>query len=275
VLLRSLLFVAAIVASLDTQATAEDKSILVASTMSTQDAALFGYLLPVFKEKTGIDVKMLAQGTSRALDTARHGDADVVFVHSKAAQEKFVLEGFGVKRYPVMYEDFVLIGPESDPAGVKGDDIVTALQTIKAKSASFISRGDRSGTYLAEIELWKVAGIDIAKDKGSWYRESHHGMGATLNTAAAWDAYVLSDRGTWLALKNNLGDLVIEVEGDKRLFNRYGVILVNPAKYPSAKKDLGQRFIDWLMSTECQSAIATYKINGQQLFHPDANDPDG
>jgi tungstate transport system substrate-binding protein len=275
VLLRSLLFVAAIVASLDTQATAEDKSILVASTMSALDAALFGYLFPIFKEKTGIDVKVLAQGTSRALDTARHGDADVVFVHSKAAQEKFVSEGFGVKRYPVMYEDFVLIGPESDPAGVKGDDIVTALQTIKAKSASFISRGDRSATYLAEIELWKVAGIDIAKDKGSWYRESHHGMGATLNTAAAWDAYVLSDRGTWLALKNNLGDLVIEVEGDKRLFNRYGVILVNPAKYPSAKKDLGQRFIDWLMSTECQSAIATYKINGQQLFHPDANDPDG
>ena len=274
-LLRSLLFVVAIVASLATQATAEDKSILVASTMSTQDAALFGYLLPTFKEKTGIDVKVLAQGTSRALDTARHGDADVVFVHSKAAQEKFVSEGFGVKRYPVMYEDFVLIGPESDPAGVKGDDIVTALQTIKAKSASFISRGDRSGTYMAEIELWKDAGIDIAKDKGSWYRESHHGMGATLNTAAAWDAYVLSDRGTWLALKNNLGDLVVEVEGDKRLFNRYGVILVNPAKYPSAKKDLGQQFIDWLISTECQSAIARYKINGQQLFHPDANDPDG
>ena len=274
-LLRSLLFVAAIVASLATQAAAEDKSILVASTMSTQDAALFGYLLPTFKEKTGIDVKVLAQGTSRALDTARHGDADVVFVHSKAAQEKFVSEGFGVKRYPVMYEDFVLIGPESDPAGVKGDDIVTALQAIKAKSASFISRGDRSGTYMAEIELWKDAGIDIAKDKGSWYRESHHGMGATLNTAAAWDAYVLSDRGTWLALKNNLGDLVIEVEGDKRLFNRYGVMLVNPAKYPSAKKDLGQQFIDWLISTECQSAIARYKINGQQLFHPDANDPDG
>jgi tungstate transport system substrate-binding protein len=243
--------------------------------MSTQDAALFGYLLPIFKEKTGIDVKMLAQGTSRALDTARHGDADVVFVHSKAAQEKFVSEGFGVKRYPVMYEDFVLIGPESDPAGVKGDDIVTALQTIKAKSASFISRGDRSGTNMTEIELWKDAGIDIAKDKGSWYRENHHGMGATLNTASALDAYVLSDRATWLALKSKLGDLVIEVEGDKRLFNRYGVILVNPVKYPSAKKDLGQQFIDWLISTECQNAIARYQINGQQLFHPDADDPDG
>ena len=274
-LLRSLLFVAVIVASLATQATAEDKSILVASTISTPDAALFGYLFPIFKEKTGIDVKVLAQGTSRALDTARHGDADVVFVHSKAAEEKFLSEGFGVKRYPVMYNDFVLIGPESDPAGVKGKDILTALRTIKAKSASFLSRGDRSGTYMAEIELWKDAGIDIAKDKGSWYRESHHGMGATLNTASALDAYVLSDRGTWLALKNNLGDLVIEVEGDKRLFNRYGVILVNPAKYPSAKKDLGQQFIDWLISTEYQNAIARYKINGQQLFHPDANDPDG
>ena len=275
VLIRSMPFIAAIITSLATQANAEDKSILVASTMSTLDAALFGYLLPVFKEKTGIDVKMLAQGTSRALETARHGDADVVFVHSKAAQEKFVLEGFGIKRYPVMYEDFVLIGPESDPAGVKGDDIVTALQTIKAKSVSFISRGDRSGTNMAEIELWTDAGIDIAKDKGSWYRESHHGMGATLNTASALDAYVLSDRGTWLALKNNLGDLVIEVEGDKRLFNRYGVILVNPVRFPSAKKDLGQQFIDWLISTECQNAIARYKINGQQLFHPDANDPDG
>ena len=274
-LIRSLPFIAAMIASLATQATAEDKFIRVASTSSMQDAALFGYLLPIFKEKTGIDVKVLAQGTSRALDTARHGDADVVFVHSKAAQEKFVSEGFGVKRYPVMYEDFVLIGPESDPAGVKGDDIVTALQTIKAKSASFISRGDRSGTYMAEIELWKDAGIDIAKDKGSWYRESHYGMGATLNTASALDAYVLSDRGTWLALKNNLGDLVIEVEGDKRLFNRYGVILVNPVRYPSAKKDLGQQFIDWLVSMECQNAIARYKINGQQLFHPDANDPDG
>jgi len=275
VLIRSLPSIAAIIASLATQATADDKFIRVASTMSTQDAALFGYLLPIFKEKTGIDVKVLAQGTSRALDTARHGDADVVFVHSKAAQEKFVSEGFGVKRYPVMYEDFVLIGPESDPAGVKGDDIVKALQTIKAKSVSFISRGDRSGTNMAEIELWKDAGIDIAKDKGSWYRESHHGMGATLNTASALDAYVLSDRGTWLALKNNLGDLVIEVEGDKRLFNRYGVILVNPVRYPSAKKDLGQQFIDWLVSMECQNAIARYKINGQQLFHPDANDPDG
>jgi tungstate transport system substrate-binding protein len=178
-------FIASIITSLATQATAEDKSILVASTMSTQDAVLFGYLFPIFKEKTGIDVKVLAQGTTRALDTARHGDADVVFVHSKTAQEKFVSEGFGVKRYPVMYEDFVLLGPESDPASVRGDEIVTALQTIKAKSVPFISRGDHSATNIKEIELWKDAGIDIAKERGSWYRESHHGMGATLNTASA------------------------------------------------------------------------------------------
>ena len=272
-LLRSLLFVAAIVASLATQATAEVKFIVVASTTSTQDSGLFSYLLPIFKEKTGIDVKVVAQGTGQALDTARRGEADVVFVHSKAAEEKFVSEGFGVKRCPVMYNDFVLIGPESDPAGVKGKDIVAALQTIKAKPAPFISRGDRSGTNMAEIELWKDAGIDITKDKGSWYKENGHGMGATLNTASALDAYVLSDRGTWLALKNNLGDLAIVVEGDKRLFNQYGVILVNPAKHPGVRRDLGQQFIDWRISTEGQNAIASYKINGQQLFYPNADDP--
>jgi tungstate transport system substrate-binding protein len=272
-MLRSLLFVAAIVASLATQATAEDKFIVVASTTSTQDSGLFSYLLPIFKEKTGIDAKVVAQGTGQALDTARRGEADVVFVHSKAAEEKFVSEGFGVKRCAVMYNDFVLIGPESDPARVKGTDILTALQTIKAKPAPFISRGDRSGTNMAEIELWKDAGIDIAKDNGSWYKESGHGMGATLNTASALDAYVLSDRGTWLALKNNLGDLAIVVEGDKRLFNQYGVILVNPAKHPGVRRDLGQQFIDWLISTEGQNAIASYKINGQQLFYPNADDP--
>ena len=272
-LLRPLLFVAAIVASLATQATAEVKFIVVASTTSTQDSGLFSYLLPIFKEKTGIDVKVLAQGTGRALDTARRGEADVVFVHSKAAEEKFVSEGFGVKRCAVMYNDLVLIGPESDPARVKGSDILTALQTIKAKPAPFISRGDRSGTNMAEIELWKDAGIDITKDKGSWYKENGHGMGATLNTASALDAYVLSDRGTWLALKNNLGDLAIVVEGDKRLFNQYGVILVNPAKHPGVRRDLGQQFIDWLVSAEGQNAIAGYKINGRQLFYPNADDP--
>ena len=271
-LIRTLLFVAAIVTSLATQAAAEDKSIVVASTTSTQDSGLFGYLLPIFKEKTGIDVKVVAQGTGQALDTARRGDADVVFVHSKAAEDTFVSEGFGVKRYPVMYNDFVLIGPENDPAGVKGKDIVTALQTIKAKSALFISRGDRSGTNMAEIELWKDAGIDIAKDKGLWYKEVGHGMGATLSTAAALDAYVLSDRGSCLAFKYP-DDLGIGLEGDKRLFNQYSVILVNPAKHPNVKKDLGQQFVDWPVSPEGQSAIASYKIKGQQRFFPNANDP--
>jgi tungstate transport system substrate-binding protein len=271
-LIRSLLFVAAIVTSLVAQATAQDKSIVVASTTSTQDSGLFEYLLPIFKQKTGIDVKVVVQGTGQALDTARRGDADVVFVHSKVEEEKFLSEGFGVKRCPVMYNNFVLIGPESDPAGLKGKDIVTALQTIKAKSAPFISRGDRSGTHIAEIELWKDAGIDIAKDKGSWYKEVGHGMGATLSTAAALDAYVLSDRGSWLAFKNP-GDLSIVVEGDKRLFNQYSVMLVNPAKHPNVKKDLGQQFIDWLISLEGQNAIAGYKIKGHQLFFPNANEP--
>jgi tungstate transport system substrate-binding protein len=253
-------------------AAAQDKSIVVASTTSTQDSGLFGHVLPMFKAKTGIDVKVVAQGTGQALDTARRGDADVVFVHAKPAEEKFLSEGFGVKRFPVMYNDFILIGPKSDPAGVKGSkDIVAALTAIKAKGADFISRGDKSGTHQAEINLWKVAGVDIAKDKGPWYKEIGQGMGAALNTASASNAYVLADRGTWLSFKNR-GDLVISVEGDKRLFNQYGVMLVNPAKHPSVKKDLGQQFIDWLVSPEGQKAIADYKINGEQLFYPNAND---
>ncbi len=254
------------------QAFAQDKSIVVASTTSTQDSGLFGYLLPIVKQKLGIEVKVLAQGTGQALDTARRGDADVVFVHAKSAEEKFLAEGFGVKRYPVMYNDFVLIGPKTDPAGVHGSDIVKALQTIKAKAAPFISRGDRSGTNIAELALWKQAGIDIAKDKGPWYKEIGQGMGAALNMASASNAYVLSDRGTWLAFKNR-GDLDIIVEGDKRLFNQYGVMLVNPAKHPHVKKELGQEFIDWLVSPDGQKTIAGYKINGQQLFYPNANDP--
>ena len=254
------------------QAYAQEKSIVVASTTSTQDSGLFGYLLPIVKEKTGIEVKVVAQGTGQALDTARRGDADVVFVHAKSAEEKFLAEGYGVKRYPVMYNDFILIGPKDDPAGVKGKDIVTALQTIKSKAAPFISRGDRSGTHIAELTLWKDAAIDIADDHGPWYREIGQGMGAALNMASASNAYVLSDRGTWLAFQNR-GDLAIVVEGDKRLFNQYGVMLVNPAKYPSVKKDLGQQFIDWLISPEGQKVIAGYKINGQQLFYPNANDP--
>jgi tungstate transport system substrate-binding protein len=252
---------------------AQDKSIVVASTTSTQDSGLFGYLLPLFKQKTGIDVKVVAQGTGQALDTARRGDADVVFVHARSAEEKFLSEGFGVKRYPVMYNDFVLIGPKSDPAGVKGGkDIVAALKTIKTKAAPFISRGDRSGTHIAELKLWKVAGIDIEADKGAWYKSIGQGMGAALNTSSGLNAYVLSDRGTWLSFKNR-GDLTIVVEGDKRLFNQYGVMLVNPAKHPTVKKELGQQFIDWLVSPEGQHAIAGYKINGQQLFYPNAEDP--
>src|SRR6516162_3254278 len=231
-LIRSLLFVAAVTVSFATQSVAQDKSIVVASTTSTQDSGLFGYLLPIFKQKTGIDVKVVAQGTGQALDTARRGDADVVFVHAKSAEEKFLAEGFGVKRYPVMYNDFILIGPKNDPAGIKGmKDIVTALKTLKDKSATFISRGDKSGTHIAEINLWKLAGVDIAAEKGPWYKEIGQGMGAALNAAAASDAYVLSDRGTWLSFKNK-GDLIIAVEGDKRLFNQYGVMLVNPRKYP-------------------------------------------
>lgn len=254
-------------------AAAQDKSIVVSSTTSTQDSGLFGHILPLFKEKTGIDVKVVAQGTGQALDTARRGDADVVFVHAKSAEEKFLAEGFSTKRYPVMYNDFVLIVPKDDPAGVKGGkDIVAALKAIKDKGAPFISRGDKSGTHIAEINLWKLAGVDIAADKGPWYKEIGQGMGAALNTASASDAYVLADRGTWLSFKNR-GDLSIGVEGDKRLFNQYGVMLVNPEKHPAVKKDLGQQFIDWLVSTEGQKAIADYKIGGEQLFYPNASDP--
>jgi tungstate transport system substrate-binding protein len=253
------------------QAVAQEKSIVVASTTSTQDSGLFNHILPMFKAKTGIDVKVVAQGTGQALDTARRGDADVVFVHAKPAEEKFLSEGFGVKRYPVMYNDFILIGPKGDPAGIKGSkDIVAALGAIKAKGADFISRGDKSGTHQAELNLWKVAGVDIAKDKGPWYKEIGQGMGAALNTASASNAHVLADRATWLSFKNR-GDLAIAVEGDKRLFNQYGVMLVNPEKHASVKKDLGQQFIDWLVSAEGQKAIADYKINGEQLFYPNAN----
>jgi tungstate transport system substrate-binding protein len=268
--LRILAIIALI--SLAAQAQGQDQSIVVASTTSTQDSGLFGYLLPIVKQKTGVEVKVLAQGTGQALDTARRGDADVVFVHAKSAEEKFLAEGFGVKRYPVMYNDFVIVGPQDDPAGIKGKDVVTALQTIKSKAAPFISRGDRSGTHIAEIKLWEEAGIDITQDHGPWYKEIGQGMGAALNMASASNAYVLSDRGTWLAFQNR-GDLAILVEGDKRLFNQYGVMLVNPAKHPQVKKDAGQRFIDFLISPEGQSTIAGYKINGQQLFYPDANDP--
>jgi tungstate transport system substrate-binding protein len=255
----------------------QDKSIIVASTTSTQDSGLFGHILPVFKAKTGIDVKVISQGTGQALDTGRRGDADVVFVHAKAQEEKFLAEGFGVKRFPVMYNDFIVIGPKNDPAGIKGKDIETALKTIKVKQAPFISRGDKSGTHAAELSLWKAAGVDIKqvlsdKNPGAWYKAIGQGMGAALNTAAASAAYLLSDRGTWLNFKNK-GDLAILVEGDKRLFNQYGVMLVNPAKHPSVQKELGQQFIDWLVSAEGQKTIADYKINGEPLFFPNAGMP--
>jgi tungstate transport system substrate-binding protein len=270
---RFMLLLAALFAS-TLPAAAQDRSIVLASTTSTQDSGLFGHILPLFKAKTGIDVKVLAQGTGQALDTGRRGDADVVFVHAKALEDKFLAEGFGVKRHPVMYNDFVLIGPKNDPAGIKAaKDIVAALTQIKSKASPFISRGDNSGTHAAERALWKAANIDIAgADKGSWYKEIGQGMGAALNTAAASGAYVLSDRGTWISFKNK-SDLVIAVEGDKRLFNQYGVMLVNPARHPSVKKELGQQFINWLVSAEGQKAIADYKINGEQLFYPNANDP--
>jgi tungstate transport system substrate-binding protein len=273
--MRSRRFILALAATLvvASPAFAQDKSIVVASTTSTQDSGLFGHILPLFKAKSGIDVKVVAQGTGQALDTGRRGDADVVFVHAKPQEEKFVADGAGVKRTPVMYNDFVLIGPKSDPAGIKGmTDVTQALQAIKAKGVPFISRGDRSGTHAAELELWKATGIDIGKDKGPWYKEIGQGMGAALNTASAANAYVLADRGTWLSFKNR-GDLDILLAGDKHLFNQYGVILVNPAKHSHVKQELGQAFIDWLVSPEGQKAIADYKIEGQQLFFPNATVP--
>jgi tungstate transport system substrate-binding protein len=255
-------------------ALAQEKSIVVASTTSTQDSGLFDHILPLFKAKTGIDVKVISQGTGQALDTGRRGDADVVFVHARPQEEKFVADGFGVKRFAVMYNDFILVGPNSDPAGVKGSkDIVAALTAIKNKAAPFVSRGDKSGTHAAELALWKAAGIDIAgADKGPWYREIGQGMGAALNTASAMNGYVLSDRGTWLSFRNR-GELDIVVQGDKRLFNQYGVMLVNPDKHAHVKKEQGQAFIDWLISSEGQKAIAEYKINGQQLFFANADVP--
>lgn len=247
-------------------------TIVVSSTTSTQDSGLFGYLLPIVKEKTGITVHVVAQGTGQALDTGRRGDADVVFVHAKSQEEKFLAEGQSTKRYPVMYNDFVLVGPKDDPAGVKGKTIVAALKAIRDKHAPFASRADRSGTNSAELKLWKDAGIDIAKDKGPWYKELGQGMGATLNASSAMGAYTLTDRATWIAFKNK-GPLVIVVEGDKKLFNQYGVMLVNPAKHPDVKAALGQAFIDFLISPEGQKIIAGYKVNGKQLFFPNASDP--
>ena len=254
-------------------ALAQDRFIVVASTTSTEQSGLFGHLLPVFEKNTGIQVRVVALGTGQALDLARRGDADVVFVHARSAEEKFLAEGQGVKRFPVMYNDFVLIGPNADPAKVAGGrDILEALRKIKAAQAPFVSRGDRSGTHIAELDLWKAADIDIAKEKGPWYRDTGQGMGPALNTAQAMNAYILSDRGTWISFKNR-GELAILVEGDKRLFNQYGVMLVNPQKHPNVKKDLGQAFVDWVISPEGQKTIAEYKIGGEQLFFPNAGTP--
>ena len=242
----------------------------MASTTSTEQSGLFKHLLPEFEKKTGIRVRVVALGTGQSLDMGKRGDADVVFVHAKELEEKFVAEGFGVKRFEVMYNDFVLVGPKSDPAKVGGTkDIVAALQKVKAAQAPFASRGDKSGTHFAELQLWKAAGVDIATDKGPWYRDTGSGMGPTLNTASGMNAYALTDRGTWLSFRNR-GDLVISVEGDQRLFNQYGAILVNPAKHPHVKQVEGQAFVDWLVSAEGQAAIAAYKIGGEQLFFPNA-----
>lgn len=257
-------------ASSGASASAQEQSIVVASTTSTRDSGLFDHILPLFNARTGIEVRVVAQGTGQALDAGRRGDADVVFVHAREQEEKFVEQGFGVKRFDVMYNDFVLIGPRSDPAGIKGSpDIAVALTSVQSKEAAFVSRGDKSGTHFAELGLWKAAGVDIAAVRGPWYKEIGQGMGAALNTASAMDAYVLSDRATWLAFKNR-GELEIVVEGDKRLFNQYGVILVNPARHPNVKAEPGQRFIDWLISPEGQQAIGEYTIDGQQLFFPNA-----
>ncbi len=251
-------------------AIAQDRFITLASTTSTEQSGLFGHVLPIFQKKTGVQVRVVALGTGQALDLARRGDADVVFVHARAAEEKFIAEGHGVKRMPVMYNDFVLIGPRGDPARIAGGkDILAALKKIKSTKAAFVSRGDKSGTHTAELALWKEAGIDIDRTKGPWYRDTGQGMGPALNTASSLNAYVLADRSTWLAFKNR-GDLAILVEGDKRLFNQYGVMLINPVKHAHVKKDLGQQFVDWIVSPEGQQAIAGYKINGEQLFFPNA-----
>ena len=266
---RILLIATATLGLLTTPAIAQEKSIVVSSTTSTEQSGLFGFILPIFKMKSGIDVKVVAVGTGQALDIGKRGDADVVFVHDKPAEEKFVEEGYSTKRYEVMYNDFVLIGPKSDPAKVGGGkDIQVALQKISTAQAPFVSRGDKSGTHAAELRYWKGAGITVAPGS-SWYKETGSGMGPALNTASAMNGYILADRATWLSFKNR-GDLVILVQGDPKLFNQYGVMLVNPAKFPHVKKAEGQVFIDWLISKNGQDVIASYQIGGEQLFFPNA-----
>jgi tungstate transport system substrate-binding protein len=265
-----LIFRILLLVALSASAQAQEKFITVSSTTSTEQSGLFKHLLPLFEKKTGIQVRVVAVGTGQALDIGRRGDADVVLVHAKPLEEKFMAEGHGVKRFDVMYNDFVLVGPKADPAQVAGGrDVAAAFRKVRQAQAPFVSRGDRSGTHFAELQLWKVAGIDIEKEKGAWYRDTGQGMGPALNTAAGMNAYILSDRGTWLSFKNR-GELTIVVEGDRRLFNQYGVMLVNPQKHPNVKKEWGQAFVDWLISREGQQAIAGYRINGEQLFFPNA-----
>jgi tungstate transport system substrate-binding protein len=245
--------------------------ITVASTTSTEQSGLFKHILPEFRKATGIEARVVALGTGQALDMGRRGDADVVFVHDPEAEGKFLAEGFGVKRFPVMYNDLVVVGPKTDPVGTRGKDVVAAFTKIAAAKAPFVSRADKSGTHAAELRYWKMAGIEpaqAAQSTTAWYRETGSGMGATLNTASAMNAYALADRGTWLSFRNR-GDLAILVEGDDKLFNQYGVMLVNPAKHPHVKKEAGQKFIDWLISPAGQAAIAAYKVGGEQLFFPD------
>jgi len=269
VLGAALASLAALTALTSPPAAAQERFIVMASTTSTEQSGLFGQLLPAFKQATGIDVRVVAVGTGQALDTARRGDADVLFVHDKAAEEKFVADGFATARRDVMYNDFVLIGPKGDPAGGKGRDIAAALKKLAAGGQPFVSRGDKSGTHAAELRLWKAAGVDMAAAKPAGYRECGCGMGPALNMASATNAYVLADRGTWLSFKNR-GDLAILVEGDRSLFNQYGVMVVNPAKHPHVKAALAQQFADWVVSPAGQAAIANYKVGGETLFFPNA-----
>ncbi|MBK6863377.1 MAG: extracellular solute-binding protein [Ideonella sp.] len=266
---RLLLALALAAAGAAPAAWAQDKAIVMASTTSTEQSGLFGHVLPEFKKASGIDVRVVALGTGQALDMGRRGDADIVFVHDQAAEEKFVAEGFGIARNPVMYNDFVIVGPKSDPAGVKGKDVVEALKKLAASKDAFVSRGDKSGTHAAELRYWKAAGVDAPAGKVAGYKECGCGMGPALNIASSTNAYALTDRGTWLSFKNR-GDLAVLVEGDRRLFNQYGVIVVNPAKHPHVKKDLAQAFADWIVSPAGQASIAGYKVGGEQLFFPNA-----
>ncbi|WP_375554588.1 substrate-binding domain-containing protein [Roseovarius mucosus] len=261
---------AAVALGLSGTVQAQDQFIVVQSTTSTQNSGLFDHLLPIFQDKTGIEVRVVAVGTGQAINNAMNGDGDVLFVHAKASEEKFVAEGHGLQRSDVMYNDFILVGPSADPAGIAGTkDIAAALTKIAEVGAPFASRGDDSGTHKAELKLWKEAGVDAAAASGGWYRETGSGMGATLNTGTAMGAYVLTDRATWISFGNK-GEYQIAVEGDNRLFNQYGIILVNPEKHANVKAEAGQMFIDWILSTEGQQAIADYKIDGQQLFFPNA-----